>query len=75
MGAGAGGWGQALQYLQTHPTPWIPFGNENPPPRYRLGKNLWLKKNTLTKYQKSSIALNIVGTETERRSRGMEFAK
>ena len=36
-----GKWGcqaQAMRWLPYHRTPWHPFGNENPPPRYRLGK-------------------------------------
>ena len=38
-----GKWGcqaQAMRWLPYHRTPWDPFGNENPPPRSRVGKKI-----------------------------------
>ena len=43
----AWGKGQAQCFLPPHRTPGTPKPNENPPPKYRLGK-LVPKKNTLT---------------------------
>ncbi len=39
MAWGRGKKGQATRWEQYHLTPWNPWSNENPPPKYRLGKN------------------------------------
>ena len=49
VGAGDEGWGlrgQALRWEPYHLTPWNPWSNENPPPKYRLGKkHVFWKRN------------------------------